>query len=103
LHLSLNKIPPELPLFSFHSPQGIRCLTKRKLLARCNEIWSAAGIPTASGHSFRIGGTTELLLAGVSPSVVQSLGRWSSDAFLRYWRSLELIAPLHIENLPPSL
>jgi hypothetical protein len=37
------------------------------------------------------------------------LGRWSSDAFLRYWRSLELLAPLHIENLehcmlvtPPS-
>ncbi|KAG2741731.1 hypothetical protein P692DRAFT_201842220 [Suillus brevipes Sb2] len=102
LNLSLNQILPNLPFFSFHSPQDIRCLTKRKFLARCNEIWSAAGIPTASGHSFRIVGTTELLLAGVPPSVVQSLSCWSSDAFLRYWRSLKLIAPLHVENLPPS-
>ncbi|KAG1781296.1 hypothetical protein EV702DRAFT_1193475 [Suillus placidus] len=73
-----------------------------KFISRCNSIWSAAGIPTASGHSFRIGGTTELLLSGVPPDVVKALGRWSSDAFLRYWRKLDLLAPRHIENLPPT-
>ncbi|KIJ07704.1 hypothetical protein PAXINDRAFT_89979 [Paxillus involutus ATCC 200175] len=101
-HLLINHIPPNLPLFSYLSNRGWRCLTKKKLLLRCNSIWSLAGIPTTTGHSFRIGGTTELLLAGVPPDVVKALGRWSSDAFLRYWRSLELLAPLHIENLPAS-
>ncbi|KAH7926292.1 hypothetical protein BV22DRAFT_983550, partial [Leucogyrophana mollusca] len=94
-HLFVNALPADAPLFAFSSPSGLRCLTKRKFLARCNSIWSAAGIPTLSGHSFRIGGTTTLLLSGVSPDVVKAMGRWSSDAFLRYWRSLELVVPLH--------
>ncbi|KIK93936.1 hypothetical protein PAXRUDRAFT_143952 [Paxillus rubicundulus Ve08.2h10] len=55
---------------------------------------------STTGHSFCIGGTTELLLAGVPPDVVKALGHWSSDTFLHYWCSLELLAPLHIENLP---
>lgn len=25
------------------------------------------------------------------------MGRWSSDAFLAYWRNLEIVAPLHAE------
>lgn len=75
---------PDLPLFCYLLPAGLRCLTRRKLLARCNEIWSTAGFKTVSGHSFRIGGTTEMLLSGVPPDVVKALGRWSSDSFLRY-------------------
>ncbi|KAG1768279.1 hypothetical protein EV702DRAFT_1203366 [Suillus placidus] len=101
-HLTLNVFEQNLPLFCYLSPAGICCLTRRKFISRCNSIWSAAGIPTASGHSFRIGGTTELLLSGVPPDVVKALGRWSSDAFLRYWRKLDLLAPRHIENLPPT-
>ncbi|KAF9223568.1 hypothetical protein BS17DRAFT_796183 [Gyrodon lividus] len=77
-HLARNPGPPNIPLFAYISPPGI---------------------PSITGHSFRIGGTTELLLAGVPPDVVKALGRWSSDAFLRYWRSLELLAPLHVETL----
>ncbi|KAF9218783.1 hypothetical protein BS17DRAFT_642718, partial [Gyrodon lividus] len=61
-------------------------LTQKKFLARCNSIWTSKGIPVSAGHSFRIGGTTELLLAGVPPDIVKALGRWSSDAFLCYWR-----------------
>jgi hypothetical protein len=45
----------------------------------CNEIWGAAGYPHTTGHSFRIGGTTELLLPGVTVDVVKAMGRWSSD------------------------
>ncbi|KIK74200.1 hypothetical protein PAXRUDRAFT_176435 [Paxillus rubicundulus Ve08.2h10] len=33
------------------------------------------------GHSFQIGGTTELLVTGVPPDVIKVLGWWSSDAF----------------------
>lgn len=101
LHLRVNDPPPDFPLFSFVSPQGWRCLTRRKFLARCNDVWTSAGLDSFTGHSFRIGGTTELLLSKVPPDVVKALGRWSSDAFLQYWRSLELLAPLHAELLPP--
>ena len=64
-----------------------------------DEIWGSAGYPRLTGHSFRIGGTTELLLNGVPTDVVKAMGRWSSDAFLRYWRSLEELAPQYVENL----
>ncbi|TFK16523.1 hypothetical protein FA15DRAFT_607129, partial [Coprinopsis marcescibilis] len=74
-------------------------LTKSRFLQRCNQIWSCASYPQVTGHSFRIGGTTELLLAGVPPDVVKAMGRWSSDAFLRYWRSLDGFAPSYTSNL----
>ena len=48
------------------------------------------------GHSYRIGGSLELLAAGVAPEVVMKLGGWSSLCFLIYWRRLELILPLSI-------
>ncbi len=51
------------------------------------------------GHSFRIGGTTFFLIKGVNPDVVKALGRWSSDAFKKYWRNLEILGILHIELL----
>lgn len=108
-HLRFSILSPNHPLFSYALSSGFACLTRRKFLARCNSIWVHAGFKAVTGHSFRIGGTTEMLLSGVPPDVVKALGRWSSDSFLRYWRSLELLAPLHVENLkhcvlvsPPS-
>ncbi|KAJ7747966.1 hypothetical protein DFH07DRAFT_802895 [Mycena maculata] len=99
-HLKINSIPPELPLFSHRNKGGdLICLTRKKLMLRCNAIWSRYGWPSCTGHSFRIGGTTELLLAGVNPDVVQAMGRWKSDAFLVYWRRLDILAPLHAEFL----
>lgn len=90
----------DAPLFSFHDGNSWHCLTHCKFLARCNSVWSMLGLPPFTGHSFRIGGTTELLLSKVPPDVVKTLGCRSSDAFLQYWHSLELLAPLHAECLP---
>ena len=54
----------------------------------------AAGINAPSGHSFRIGGTLEYLLQGMSFEVMKSLGRWSSDAFRLYLREhAKVLAP----------
>ena len=39
-----------------------------------------------SGHSFRIGATTELHRNGASDSLIKMLGRWHSDIFLCYIR-----------------
>ncbi|KAF7365423.1 putative reverse transcriptase domain protein [Mycena venus] len=97
-HLQVNRIPANLPLFSYRNTNGhLICLTRKKFLQRCNEIWSRHGFPAYSGHSFRIGGTTELLLAGVHPDVVKVMGRWQSDAFKVYWRRVDILATLHWE------
>jgi hypothetical protein len=98
-HIRVNRVLGDTPLFSFLSPGGSVLLTKNLFLRRCNTIWLALGYPKATGHCFRIGGTTELLIAGVPPDVVRTTGRWSSESFLRYWRSLDSIAPSHIRNI----
>jgi hypothetical protein len=98
-HFRINRLPRSSPLFAYKSSKGPQVLTKAKFLRRCNDIWSPLGFPRATGHCFRIGGTTQLLLAGVSPDVVKVAGRWSSDSFLRYWSSLDIIAPLHLKNI----
>jgi hypothetical protein len=72
------------------------------------EIWSTAALTHVLGHSFRIGGAVELLLAGVPPEIVAATGGWTSLAFLLYWRRMEEILPMstskaynksHIDNL----
>src|SRR6267154_2306394 len=68
LHLALNSPHPSSHLFAYRDANGVLTpLTKRKFLARCNSVWSHHGLPSISGHSFHIGGTTELLLCGVPP------------------------------------
>ncbi|KIK93111.1 hypothetical protein PAXRUDRAFT_145753, partial [Paxillus rubicundulus Ve08.2h10] len=47
---------------------------------------------------FHIGGTTELLLQGISPDIIATQGRWTSRAFLQYWRRIETILPLFISS-----
>ena len=98
-HLQINNIPQDAFLFSYNTPEGLKPLTKSLFLQRCNEIWHPLGYPRTTGHCFRIGGTTELLIAGVPPDVVKATGRWSSDSFMRYWRSLDDIAPRYIRRL----
>jgi hypothetical protein len=39
-----------------------------------------------AGHSLRSGGATSLAEAGVNPSTIQAIGRWSSDTFQIYIR-----------------
>ncbi|KIO19286.1 hypothetical protein M407DRAFT_50059, partial [Tulasnella calospora MUT 4182] len=89
-HLFVNsRIPSHAPLLAYVITNGWKSLTTDTFMSRCNEIWSAHGL--SSGHSFRIGRATEMLLRGVDPKLVMVQGRWSSDAFLRYWRKIEEI------------
>ncbi|KAF8797829.1 hypothetical protein BYT27DRAFT_7041133, partial [Phlegmacium glaucopus] len=85
-HLHTSHTPHTLPLFAYATHEGHRSFTKKIFLQRCNHIWQSLGYPHMTGHCFRIGGTTELLVAGTPPDVVKAMGRWSSDSFHRYWR-----------------
>jgi hypothetical protein len=86
LHIQVNDITADLPLFAYciDTCQHL-ALTKLKLLTRCNTIWHSLGYHDISGHSFHIGGTTELLISHIPTDVVKVLGWWSSDACLTYW------------------
>jgi site-specific recombinase XerD len=39
-----------------------------------------------TGHSFRIGAATKATRVGIPDHLIQTLGRWSSDSYLRYIR-----------------
>jgi hypothetical protein len=69
-------------------------MTKYKFMDFCADVWSKAGLAHVLGHSFRIGGAVELLLAGVPPEIVAATGGWTSLAFLLYWRRMEEILPM---------
>jgi hypothetical protein len=51
-------------------------------------LFPARDVLSYAGHSFRRGGTTAMLQAGVSQVIVQRHGRWKSDAFKRYLDSM---------------
>ncbi|SJL14075.1 uncharacterized protein ARMOST_17530 [Armillaria ostoyae] len=97
-HLTSNKdTPDEAPLFAFRTANGSWApMVKQWFLDRCREIWIPLNCDHVHGHSFRPGGATELLLAGVPPETVAKLGRWKSLAFLIYWRKLEELIPTMI-------
>ncbi|KAJ7255614.1 DNA breaking-rejoining enzyme [Mycena rebaudengoi] len=96
-HLAVNSsVPEDAPLFAYATHSGWAHLTRSDFMNRCNDIWFKAGMGALNGHGFRIGGTTHLLLRGVDPWVVMKQGRWSSAAFLLYWRNVEEILPLFI-------
>lgn len=98
-HLRVNKIPCDTHLLSYMTPQGLQPLTKPLFLCHCNKIWHLLGYPRTTGHCFRMGGTTELLITGTPPDVVKATSHWSSDSFMRYWRSLDDITPHYIKGL----
>jgi hypothetical protein len=92
-------VPMDAPLFAFEtSDGGWAPLTKKNWLARCNEVWVAAGFEPLQLHAFRIGGCTEMLLRGINPDIVCVQGRWVSKAFLQYWRKIQSILPLFISK-----
>ncbi|KAJ7573902.1 hypothetical protein C8J56DRAFT_902768 [Mycena floridula] len=63
-------VPDDALLLAYKGSSGWRPLTHPQFMKRCNEVWDAAGMGTLLGHGLRIGGTTELLLAGTDPWVV---------------------------------
>lgn len=99
-HLRLNALAQDSLLFAYRDEHGLTFLLKRQFINCCTSIWkqTTSNSQSASGHSFRIGGTSHLLLCGVNPDIIKKSGRWSSDSFLRYWRNLDVVIPAHTTN-----
>jgi len=99
-HLSINcNAPPTTSFFGFRDANNSWSHMFWDLfLVYVTKIWFEASMDHISGHSFRIGGAVELLLAGVPPEVVAATGGWTSLAFLLYWRRMEEIIPLSTSN-----
>jgi hypothetical protein len=96
-HLRVNHSPPpNTPLFAYRTPAGWQHLTKDDFLRSSSAVFRAARLDLVFGHSYRIGGSLELLAAGVAPEVVMKIGGWTSLCFLIYWRRLERILPLAV-------
>ena len=95
-HLIINGNPPStISFFGYRSETGSWThMFRNTFLPFVFRIWQSASLDHVAGHSFRIGGTVFLLLAGVPPEVVAATGTWTSLAFLRYWRKMEQIIPL---------
>ncbi len=70
-------------------------LSRSYFLRHLRIVLGAAGLDKEqfSGHSFRIGAATSASRAGIPDHLIQTLGRWSSDCYVRYIRvPLESIA-----------
>ena len=78
--------PGQGPLFIFHDHSPLSCT---RLVLHMREALSQAGVDTSlfSGHSFRIGAASTAAQAGLNDSLIQTLGRWKSSAFLAYIRT----------------
>ena len=69
-------------------------LTKRKVIECIKVITITNDLPNFKGHGLCIGGTLKYLLRGIPFDVVQSMGRWKSDAFYLYLREhAQILAP----------
>lgn len=71
------------PLFMY---QDGRYLTRQRLVVAVREALDKAGMDQTCycGHSFRIGAATTAAARGIEDSVIKTLGRWKSLAYLEY-------------------
>ena len=73
------------PFFRFSSG---RPLSREVFVRKVCEALGPWGIDEKkySGHSFRIGAATTAAAAGIEDSLIKTLGRWESSAYLTYVR-----------------
>ena len=76
---------PEYPLFVEDEHNALP-LRRDTFISFLRQLLVSLGYNTSkfSGHSFRIGAATSAAACGVEDHVIQTLGRWSSDSYIRY-------------------
>lgn len=71
------------PLFIW---QDGRPLTRSQFVEEIRKVLKKANLPAEqfAGHSFRVGAATTAASVGLEDSLIQTLGRWKSSAYLLY-------------------
>ena len=79
-------ISEDRPAFSYIENARIKCITYDYFTKRLKTLLQLAGYSPElySGHSMRRGGATLLFQLNCDPLVIQALGDWSSDQYLKY-------------------
>ena len=78
--------PLDAHLFAYkvHHRKALTPLTKRKLTEQIKGITTEYDLPNFEGHGLLVGRMLKYLLRDIPVEVVQSMGRWKSDAFQRW-------------------
>ena len=78
--------PQQGPLFLFKDDSTF---SRPRLVISLRKALSEVGVDPSgyNGHSFRIGAATTAARMGVNDSLIQTLGRWKSSAFVHYIRT----------------
>ena len=76
----------EGPFFTFEDG---RWLTRERFVSEVRKALTELGYNCSlyAGHSFRIGAATTAAQRGVQDSLIKTLGRWESTAYMVYMRS----------------
>lgn len=92
-HLRAHGASPRAAIYYYYNASGRRQRVTPEhvtaaLRSSASKLQDTTGISPAllSARSLRPGGATALLCANVDPNIIQLLGRWQSDAMLRYLR-----------------
>ena len=82
--------PQEGPLFCF--PDG-GAIPRNFFIKHLKNCFSFCGLDVTlyKSHSFRIGGASFYASLGLSDAQIRTLGRWNSDAFLKYIREQRIL------------
>ena len=88
----------EGPLFQFYDG---RSLTREHLVQAVHKALTKAGFDHQfyAGHSFRIGAAMTAAHCGIPDSVIQTLMRWKSSAYMLYIRTPQK----HLANITSTL
>lgn len=83
-YLALRGTSPG-PFFRFNNGQP---LTRESFVSRVRRLVTEAGVEAKkyAGHSFRVGAASTAAACGVEDSLIKTLGRWESSAYLLYVR-----------------
>jgi integrase len=99
-HLRINTPSNSDHLFAYRHKDRLRPLTKNAFIKRIAIAAKAAGLEPLQGHGIRIGATLHYLLRGVPMEAMKVMGRWGSEAFLRYLRKHAQILTPYIQANP---
>jgi hypothetical protein len=91
-HLRSHGAPPGTPIYTCYTNTGVEHISPKQIKIALRR--SAASLQSTTGidprllssRSLRPGGATALLCSGVDANIIQLIGRWKSDAMLRYLR-----------------